>query len=194
MISKQFNVSQLIFLVIFLGVNLIFTQMVAAQDSRGTIRGTVTDSKGTKISNASIKITDIAKNSSVNLTSNNSGFYQASYLTPGRYKIEADAANFQKTTLEGITLQINQTLKVDIQMEPGNDLSADTASIDSIIKAVYEVISGDAGKPRDWDRFRTLFHKDARLIPSGKNQKTGVIGATALPPEDYIKRAEPNFL
>ena len=43
----------------------------------------------------------------------------------------------------------------------------DVGSLDAIMKAVYDVISGDAGKARDWDRFRTLFHKDARLIPSG---------------------------
>lgn len=70
---------------------------------------------------------------------------------------------------------------------------ADVASIDSIMKAVYDVISGDAGQARDWDRFRTLFHKDARLIPSGKNPKTGVTGANALTPEDYVKRVEPVF-
>lgn len=68
---------------------------------------------------------------------------------------------------------------------------ADVASIDSIMKAVYDVISGDEGKARDWDRFRSLFHKDARLIPSGKNKETGVVSATSLSPEDYIKRAEP---
>jgi hypothetical protein len=70
---------------------------------------------------------------------------------------------------------------------------ADVASLDAIMKAVYEVISGDAGKPRDWDRFRTLFHKDARMIPSGKNPQTGVYGANALTPEAYIKRVEPVF-
>jgi hypothetical protein len=70
---------------------------------------------------------------------------------------------------------------------------ADVASIDAIMKAVYDVISGDAGKARDWDRFRTLFHKDARMIPSGKNAKTGVTGANAMTPEDYIKRVEPVF-
>lgn len=69
----------------------------------------------------------------------------------------------------------------------------DVGSLDAIMKAVYDVISGDAGNPRDWDRFRTLFHKDARLIPSGKNAATGVIGANALSPEDYIKRVEPVF-
>src|SRR6187455_3617134 len=69
----------------------------------------------------------------------------------------------------------------------------DVDSLDSIMKAVYDVISGDAGKVRDWDRFRSLFHKDARLIPSGKNRDTGVLGARVLTPEDYIKNAGPNL-
>jgi hypothetical protein len=70
---------------------------------------------------------------------------------------------------------------------------SDVSSLDAIMKAVYDVISGDAGKPRDWDRFRTLFHKDARLIPSGKNPTSGVTGARVLTPEDYIKRASANM-
>lgn len=67
----------------------------------------------------------------------------------------------------------------------------DVGSVDAIMAAVYDVISGDAGKARDWDRFRSLFHKDARLIPSGKNAKTGMYQAVALTPEDYIKRSGP---
>src|SRR6476659_1884906 len=70
---------------------------------------------------------------------------------------------------------------------------ADVSTLDGIMKAVYDVISGDAGKPRDWDRFRSLFHKDARLIPSGKNAQTGVIAANALTPEQYVTRVEPFF-
>lgn len=70
---------------------------------------------------------------------------------------------------------------------------ADVGSLDAIMKAVYDVISGDAGKPRDWDRFRSLFHKDARLIPAGTNPNTKVTGANALTPEDYIKRTEGVF-
>jgi hypothetical protein len=68
---------------------------------------------------------------------------------------------------------------------------ADVGTLDGIMKAVYDVISGEAGKARDWDRFRTLFHKDARMIPTGKNAQTNVVGARVLSPEDYIKRAEP---
>ena len=68
---------------------------------------------------------------------------------------------------------------------------ADVASLDAIMKAVYDVISGDAGQKRDWDRFRSLFHKDAKLIPSGKNAQTGVQGARFLTPEEYITRSGP---
>ncbi|CAN5535451.1 MAG: hypothetical protein M3449_09080 [Acidobacteriota bacterium] len=70
---------------------------------------------------------------------------------------------------------------------------ADVSSVDAIMKAVYDVISGDAGQKRDWDRFRTLFHKDARMIPTGTNPKTKVTGATSFTPEDYIRRVEPVF-
>jgi hypothetical protein len=66
---------------------------------------------------------------------------------------------------------------------------ADVASLDAIMKAVYDVISGDAGQKRDWNRFRSLFHKDAKLIPTGKNAQTGVVGARFLSPDDYIQRA-----
>lgn len=68
---------------------------------------------------------------------------------------------------------------------------ADVASIESIMNAIYDVISGDANQKRDWDRFRSLFHKDAKLIPSGKNPQTGVTGARYLTPEDYVTRSGP---
>ncbi len=88
------------------------------------------------------------------------------------------------------------TFSVSAQTPPTQPMpkeanSADVASIDSIMKAVYEVISGDAGQARDWDRFRSLFHKDAKLIPSGKNRQTGVTGARFMTPEDYVKGSGP---
>lgn len=69
----------------------------------------------------------------------------------------------------------------------------DVSSLDAIMKAVYDVISGDAHTARDWDRLRSLFYKDARLIPTRKNPTTGVMSANSLSPDDYIKRAEPFF-
>ena len=67
----------------------------------------------------------------------------------------------------------------------------DVSSIDAIIKAVYEVISGDAGVKRDWNRFRSLFYPNAKLIPTGKNPNTGRAAGRFLTPEDYIKTSGP---
>ena len=60
-----------------------------------------------------------------------------------------------------------------------------------IIAAVYDVISGPAGK-RDWDRFRSLYHPGARLIPSGRNPQ-GAVNARVLTPEDYVSRGKAIF-
>jgi hypothetical protein len=46
----------------------------------------------------------------------------------------------------------------------------DVASIDAIVAALYDVISGGVGEPRDWDRMRSLFHPDGRLIATGRAQ------------------------
>ena len=69
---------------------------------------------------------------------------------------------------------------------------ADVASIDAIMAAVYDVISGPAGKKRDWDRMRSLFVPGARLIPTGPRQ-TGGYGSRVLTVDEYIERASGFF-
>lgn len=50
---------------------------------------------------------------------------------------------------------------------------ADVASIEAIVHALYDVISGAAGEPRDWDRMRSLFAPGARFIPTRGTDATG---------------------
>jgi hypothetical protein len=64
----------------------------------------------------------------------------------------------------------------------------DVATMDAIVAAVYDVISGPAGQKRNWDRFRSLFIPGARLIPTGR-RPTGEVGSRVLTPEDYIERS-----
>ena len=52
------------------------------------------------------------------------------------------------------------------QTAPPAARPADVKSMDAIIAAVYDVISGPAGQQRDWDRMRSLFAPGARLIPT----------------------------
>jgi hypothetical protein len=72
---------------------------------------------------------------------------------------------------------------------------SDVESIDAIIAAAYDVISGAAGKKRDWERERSLFISGARLIPTavdaGRNDVD--LAPLVLDVEGYIARVEPLF-
>lgn len=67
---------------------------------------------------------------------------------------------------------------------------ADVESIDAIMTAVYDVISGARGEARDWDRFMSLFIPEARLIPSGRNSQ-GQHGYQVLTPQQYRETSGP---
>ena len=70
---------------------------------------------------------------------------------------------------------------------------ADVATIDGIVTAVYEAISGPAGVARDWDRLRTLFVPDARMMPTGRRADgSGVRRSWSL--EEYITAAGPGLV
>ena len=69
---------------------------------------------------------------------------------------------------------------------------ADVASVDAILKALYDVISGAAGQKRDWNRMRSLFVPHARLMPAVQ-RPTGGAGVAVLSVDDYVTRAGPGL-
>ena len=64
---------------------------------------------------------------------------------------------------------------------------ADVESLDSILGALYDVISGPPGK-RDWDRMRSLHVPEARLIPTFRSPE-GQVEYRAWTVDDYIEQA-----
>jgi hypothetical protein len=89
--------------------------------------------------------------------------------------------------------RINLQSTIDTPSADANDV----ASIEAIISAAYDVISGPAGKERDWDRERSLFFPGARLIPTAKNagelNRDIDLSPQTLDVEDYIARVRPYF-
>jgi len=67
----------------------------------------------------------------------------------------------------------------------------DVGSPDAIIKALYDTISGPAGK-RNWQRERSLFLPGARLIPIGKRIH-GEGGLQVLTVDEWIEQVTPFF-
>ncbi len=67
----------------------------------------------------------------------------------------------------------------------------DVESVDALIAAVYDVISGPAGEARDWDRFRSLFRPDARLIPARSLPARGEL--LVWTPDEYAAQVGPRL-
>lgn len=65
----------------------------------------------------------------------------------------------------------------------------DVATPTALLAALYASISGGAGVKRDWQRVRSLFHADARLVPMAKG-KDGM-APRVLTIDDYVQRAAP---
>lgn len=81
-----------------------------------------------------------------------------------------------------------QTYSALIQL-PGT-LAADVGTIDSIVATLYATISGSAGQPRQWDRFLTLFHPNAHMIPTRCGPTATKCIAQYMTPTEYRQRAD----
>ena len=92
-----------------------------AQTISGTVSGTVRDSSGAVVPNASITVTNADQNSIVfNGKSNSAGQYTAPFLPVGNYAVTADAMGFRKAQHTGVKLNVNQNLTVDMALQPGS--------------------------------------------------------------------------
>jgi len=75
---------------------------------------------------------------------------------------------------------------------PAAKKATDVDTVDHLLASLYDVISGPAGKARDWDRFRSLFLPDGRLgvirpdVPAKGD-------AVFLSPDMYVERDDPYF-
>jgi hypothetical protein len=71
------------------------------------------------------------------------------------------------------------------QLRAQDAAPADVETVDGIIAALYDVISGPMGEERDFDRFKSLFAPDGRLIPTAPNVQNGYLYWT---PDEYWSR------
>ncbi len=91
-----------------------------AQVDQGTITGTITDPSGAVVPGAQVTLQAIDTGLTLRTVSNHVGIYVFSPLKIGRYTVIAEAPGFQKITETGLTLNVNQSLTVDMQLRAGN--------------------------------------------------------------------------
>lgn len=97
-------------------------------------------------------------------------------------------------TATSFCLALSAATTVTAQERPGVAVATiparaeDVATIDGMIKAFYDVISGPAGQPRQWSRDRTLYTPDVRFI--SMDMRDGKPHATIMSHQQFVDRAD----
>ena len=92
-----------------------------AQNISGTISGTVHDPAGASVPNATITITNTDRHAVLRtVPADAKGFYTAPQLPIGHYSVSVEASGFQKSTTQGITLNVNDKLAINPTLALGS--------------------------------------------------------------------------
>lgn len=99
-------------------VLLFLPTIAAAQTVTGTLRGTVSDSKGAVVPGADVIIRNMETGQERNLKTGSEGVYVAPFMPLGRYTITATGPGFSKVAQENVELGLNQTRVVNFELSP----------------------------------------------------------------------------
>ena len=107
-------------LVFTVGLVLVFAGVAVAQQVTGNISGTVKDSSGAVVPNATVTITNTDKNIVARTTKSDAvGGYSAPLLPVGHYTVTVEANGFTKMSQNNIALNVNDNLTVNFSLQVG---------------------------------------------------------------------------
>jgi hypothetical protein len=139
-----------------------------AQQTTATLLGTVTDASGAAVPGVAVRATNLATAVARSTVSDQAGNYSFPYLPAGNYQLTASREGFQLQQVDSVTLQVDQTARVDFAMKIGSisetvSVSASAALLQTENASVGTVI--DSGKIVDLPLNGRNFIQLAQLIP-----------------------------
>lgn len=114
-----------------------------AQTITGTITGQVTDPSGAYVPNVKVTATNTKTNLSNTAETNRAGIYNLLFLPVGEYQVTAEAAGFKKATFGPLTLEVNQTARVDITLQIGQLAESVDVTASATVLQTESATTGD---------------------------------------------------
>jgi hypothetical protein len=119
------------------------------QGITGSITGTVTDATGAIVAGATVTVRNVDTNATRTVTTTDIGSYTVTQLQPGSYSVKVVKAGFKVLEQSGITLQIDQVMVINAQLQVGSDQSTITVTgappvIQTEQSSVGQVIDSEA--------------------------------------------------
>jgi len=108
--------------------------VASAQISTTTLFGTVTDTTGATIPNATVTVMQTETNLTCTVTTKDEGSYRAEFLPVGPYRVKAEAKGFKSLEQTGITLTVMEAAHLDLPLSVGE--ASETVSVTSELPLV----------------------------------------------------------
>ncbi len=153
-------------IVVFTIMVLLAPATARAQESRGAITGKVLDAGNAVIQGATVKVTNVAMGTTLTLRTNEDGFYQAPYLIPGTYQMTAEANGFKRYVREGIVVQVNDSIRIDIELEVGTVDQTVTVTADA---PLLNTTSGFDGNGRRFQARGRVAYSARRTVQTDRS-------------------------
>jgi hypothetical protein len=102
-----------------------------AQAATGTLLGNVKDESGSAVPGATVTATEVRTSISRTAVSNNAGNYIFTNLTSGVYRVDGELAGFKKFSRDGVEVDVNTTVRIDISLSVGTLSESVTVSAES---------------------------------------------------------------
>jgi hypothetical protein len=108
---------------------LLSTNFAAAQVDEGSITGVIQDATGAVVPDAQVTLLNTDQGIKLDVKSNNSGQYNFSPVRIGHYTITVTAQGFATTTQKNLTVNVGQSLQVNVQLKLGT--TAETVEVNT---------------------------------------------------------------
>ncbi|MBZ5596329.1 MAG: TonB-dependent receptor [Acidobacteriia bacterium] len=162
---------------------------VSAQDLANIV-GTVTDASGAVIPDVNVTVSNPDRGFTRKLISDSAGEYTAARVPIGNYIVTVEKAGFQKLVRSGITAQVGQTLRVDLQLQVGSAtqevvVNANVAKVETETGAISDVVTGSQVSQlnlnaRNFANLATLVPGAATLGTGFDTSHVGVLANAAI--------------
>jgi hypothetical protein len=132
---------------------VLLAGVAAAQDFRGQILGTVTDSQGGLLPGATVTVTNLGTNVTTTATTDARGQYRVPYLISGSYSVKIELSGFKSVVRKPIEVRVGDAISVDGKLDPGGleEVVEVTAS-----QPLLDTSSGVTGQVIDSNQIREL--------------------------------------
>ena len=123
-VDRKKGSARLAHIPVYLSLCLVFFALslslpLFGQTSRGTVLGHITDSSGAIVSDAKVTLRNVNTGTATTFTTSATGDYVFVNLIPGVYELEFEARGFKTVHSFGLNVQVEQTLRQDIRLDPG---------------------------------------------------------------------------